>query len=192
MYKLRTLFCLSLFLLSCNDNNSSNEMNSMFSKTISRIVTPNLYLFNKHKETPTTYKEFVRIIITDQQNRYLVMRTNYGDKFFWIFPGGKVKADESKDYTIKRELKQELNLSIPFYTYLGSSFTKPYKGENWKGYFYLAKNVSEETLRSIKNNEPEKCSQIEFFKLNDLYEKVTEEDSYVTKQILEEFFLDKV
>lgn len=167
-------------------------MKSVVLNTAKNFSQHSFYSFSNHTNDPKNYNEFVRIIITDYQNRYLVMKTKYNDKFFWIFPGGQVEAGESKDDTLKRELMEELNLTIPSYKYLGTFFTRPYKGKDWRGYFYLAKNIPAENLRLIRNNEPEKCSAIKFFELNDLYSAVIEEDSYVTKQILEEFFMDKI
>lgn len=175
---------------------SARSANSFLTKFIQQRSQA-LQLFSSDKtmrearESANLYKEFVRVVVKNSRGDFLVLSTKYGDKYFWIFPGGEVEGGETKDDAVKRELFEELDLVIPSYKYLGSFFTRPYKGQDWKGYYYLADSLLEENLSLIRNKEPAKCSEIAYLPLEELYERVTIEDSYVTKQILEDFFIKK-
>jgi len=55
----------------------------------------------------------VRAIITDKQNRILlVKRAKNPQKDKWCLPGGKVNFGEKSELAIIREIKEELNLKL--------------------------------------------------------------------------------
>lgn len=136
------------------------------------------------KEKIIFFPEFVRVIIQNREKKFLVLRTKYGDKYFWIFPGGKVEKGESLSDTVKRQVLEETGLNISYYTYLGEFMTpKPYKGIYWKGYVYLANT----RVNEIINFEPSIYSELAFKSYEELLPLVLEEDSYVTELILKQF-----
>lgn len=56
--------------------------------------------------------EVVAAIIC-RNNKYFACQRGYGEfKGFWEFPGGKIEADESREEALKREIREELDLSI--------------------------------------------------------------------------------
>lgn len=215
--KLLSYLLLSIFIIGCNseiarDSSKArliaeNSFNLIYNHSKPKVHVPtfanylgqdfskNLFSSTKEStldsENQKPYRDFVRIVIKNTDEKLLVLRSKYGEKYFWIFPGGEVESGESRDDAVKRELMEKLNLNAPPYKYLGSLFSKPYKGVNWKGHFYLSDPVSHENFKSLKINQPDRCSEVAFLSLDDLYTRVVEEDSYVTRQILEEFFVNK-
>lgn len=60
------------------------------------------------------------IIYLKEEHKILVTERGYGEfKDKWEFPGGKIEVNESKEEALKRELKEEMDLSINIEKYLG-------------------------------------------------------------------------
>lgn len=53
-------------------------------------------------------------IVRDEQGRLLISRRKADQHLggFWEFPGGKLKADETIEEAVRRELKEELNIDV--------------------------------------------------------------------------------
>ena len=62
-------------------------------------------------------------IITNDQNDILVVRKKNG--LYFALPGGKIEATETTNEALRRELKEELNLSfdVTDFTFLGNHTT---------------------------------------------------------------------
>ena len=56
--------------------------------------------------------EVVAAIIC-RNNKYFAFQRGYGEfKDFWEFPGGKIEPGESREEALKREIREELDLSF--------------------------------------------------------------------------------
>ena len=57
--------------------------------------------------------EVVAAIIVDEEGRILATKRGYGDmKGGWEFPGGKIEAHETAQQALKREIDEELDMTI--------------------------------------------------------------------------------
>ena len=95
---------------------------------------------------------------------------------YWEFPGGKIEPNESKEETIIREIKEELNSVIRPVKYIGKSFyeytnIKPYNDFSITLYAYECElvtgnlNITEHTdSKWIKINE---LNQLKFAPADD-------------------------
>ena len=56
-------------------------------------------------------------ILIDKNNRVLITQRNKGKllKGFWEFPGGKLNISENPEIALKRELEEELGISVISY-----------------------------------------------------------------------------
>ena len=97
-------------------------------------------------------------------NRILLTQRGYGEyKDKWEFPGGKIEENETKEETIIREIKEELDASIKvekFLTKVEYDYTS----------FYLKMNVFIASLTSshLLFKEHESYKWIDVSKLNNL------------------------
>lgn len=97
-------------------------------------------------------------------NKILLTQRGYGEyKDKWEFPGGKIEENETKEETIIREIKEELDASIKvekFLTKVEYDYTS----------FYLKMNVFITSLTSshLLFKEHESYKWIDISELNDL------------------------
>lgn len=81
---------------------------------------------------------FTRVLIKDEDNNILVIQDRAN---LWNFPGGKMELGEIPFECAKREVKEEIGLSV-------HKLTEVYQGNfrfdniQWQGYFYFAESVS--------------------------------------------------
>lgn len=97
-------------------------------------------------------------------NKILLTQRGYGEyKDKWEFPGGKIEENETKEETIIREIKEELDATIKvekFLTKVEYDYTS----------FYLKMNVFIASLTSshLLFKEHESYKRIDISELNDL------------------------
>lgn len=80
----------------------------------------------------------------------------------WEFPGGKIESGESPKECIIREIKEELDVDIDPYEYIGSE-TFPYKEYQVTLQLYSGKIVGNETITLHEHQ------AIEWVNVNDLH-----------------------
>ena len=61
----------------------------------------------------------VKAIITNQENKFLVIKQVIGDLVIWDLPGGKVEYGENPYDTLIREVKEETYLDIEIQNIIG-------------------------------------------------------------------------
>lgn len=62
--------------------------------------------------SPADYRLGVKALISDQDAVLLQQERHEDGRPFWTLPGGGQEADESRDATIRRELREELQCEI--------------------------------------------------------------------------------
>lgn len=144
-------------------------------KTNGKTKPTKIKLTMEKKKVPS----FVRIVIQNENNEYLLV---YNKKGGWNFPGGKVERNESPEEAIKRETKEEVNLTIEELEkiaenvfYIDDAWINK---EKWRGYFYQAGKY----LGNIINKEKHKILEIKFWEKKDILE--SEEVSDIAKFFL--------
>jgi len=50
--------------------------------------------------------------IVKKEDKFLLVKTNYGSGEYWIFPGGGVESGESMRDCVKREIKEETGIDV--------------------------------------------------------------------------------
>lgn len=78
-------------------------------------------------------------------------------------PGGKIDGDESHEYALKREFKEEFNVEITVGKYIGSIPTTIPNGVELNVHTYYV-----EILGAPENQEPLKCGRFGYFSLQEL------------------------
>ena len=111
-------------------------------------------------------REFVRIIVI-QNNKYLLIRENKKVWFNgWIFPGGKVETGETPESAAIRELREEINIDVnedklKLWYKTDCSFASG----DWRGFYFICENCN---LNKLKICEPNKCEGYGFFDFDEL------------------------
>jgi 8-oxo-dGTP diphosphatase len=108
---------------------------------------------------------FIKVVaaVIVKENKILIARRKEGKhlEFKWEYPGGKVDNDENEKEILKRELKEELDISVSIDDYITESFYEYDKAKiNLKAYF--VKNYS----GTIKLTVHDKINWIKIDELN--------------------------
>ena len=108
---------------------------------------------------------FIKVVaaVIVKENKILIARRKEGKhlEFKWEYPGGKVENNENEKESLKRELKEELDISVSIDDYITESFYEYDKAKiNLKAYF--VKNYS----GSIKLTDHDKINWIKIDELN--------------------------
>tara|TARA_B100000795_G_scaffold189584_1_gene144356 strand:- start:2386 stop:2775 length:390 start_codon:yes stop_codon:yes gene_type:complete len=108
---------------------------------------------------------FIKVVaaVIVKENKILIARRKEGKhlEFKWEYPGGKVDNDENEKESLKRELKEELDISVSIDDYITESFYEYDKAKiNLKAYF--VKNYS----GTIKLTVHDKINWIKIDELN--------------------------
>ena len=109
---------------------------------------------------------FIKVVaaVIVKENKFLIARRKEGKhlEFKWEYPGGKVDNGENEKESLKRELKEELDISVSIDDYITESFYEYDKAKiNLKAYF--VKNYS----GTIKLTVHDKINWIKIDELND-------------------------
>tara|TARA_B100000787_G_scaffold169287_1_gene160059 strand:+ start:11 stop:400 length:390 start_codon:yes stop_codon:yes gene_type:complete len=108
---------------------------------------------------------FIKVVaaVIVKENKILIARRKEGKhlEFKWEYPGGKVDNGENEKESLKRELKEELDISVSIDDYITESFYEYDKAKiNLKAYF--VKNYS----GTIKLTDHDKINWIKIDELN--------------------------
>ena len=119
-------------------------------------------------------------IINDRNELLLQKRAVPAEKGYWCIPGGRLEMFETLEHAVVREAKEETDLDIKIIRLMGIC-DHIIKNENahWVATSYLCK--IEKGIPEIM--EPEKASDMKWFNLNELPEKLT----ITTKKALEDY-----
>ncbi len=116
-------------------------------------------------------KQTIHAFIFDNKNRLLSGLRKYDEGEYWIVPGGRSDVGETLGETLKRELKEECNITqYKIKKYLG---TKEGVNEGDKVNWFL---IEVDNLEQIKNNEPEKFKEWKFIEIDKLPKNISHKD----------------
>lgn len=123
------------------------------------------------------------MILDEKREKILLMKRGEDSKNeigYWSKPGGAIEFGETVIKSMEREMKEELNIEVDIWGYLPHTDHIINNGnEHW---------ASPNLIGSISKGEPEimephKCSEIGWFKLTELPEKITQ----TTKEPVEDY-----
>lgn len=119
------------------------------------------------------------LILNDNREVLFQKRKITNKPDMWAVPGGKVKIKERLEDAVVREVLEEHDINIRIFKYL--QHTEVIRPKNHYLYFtYLA----ELNDRTPKIMEPDKCSGIGFYSLDNLPEPMTSQTkNYVEKYL---------
>ena len=106
------------------------------------------------------FRLYARGIISHSAKEILIIRKNDQQKIGagrWMIPGGTIEHGERPETALARELVEEVNFHADKLTQIGIE-TRILGLTHWLGFLYLA----EGDTNLIKNNEPEKHSEIKW------------------------------
>lgn len=109
--------------------------------------------------------------ILNENNELLLMKRNKEpEKGKWSIPGGKVNFFEAFEDAIKREVKEEIDVEIKIEKMLAlASHIIPEESVHFVGPQYLCR-IKE---GQVKNLEPQKHTELKWFKLNEIPDQVS-------------------
>jgi len=108
-----------------------------------------------------------KILLTQRSDSSLEGETSF--RGFWQFPGGGVEFGEDPEYSVVRELKEELGVNVSVVSFLPHIYTSVRK--NWQGIFmvYICKMRSLKEQKIVLNDEATEyrwCSLSEIRKMS--------------------------
>ncbi|MFH0857342.1 MAG: NUDIX hydrolase [Candidatus Magasanikbacteria bacterium] len=116
------------------------------------------------------FKIFTRgIILNNKKDSVLLIKKNERQKIApgkWLFPGGTLEFNEDIEFCLRREIKEETNLTV---SELILFTTKKIiiGDDHWLGIYYKVTVRNEDELN---NNEPEKHNALQFFTFDQIPE----------------------
>lgn len=112
------------------------------------------------------------LIVNDKNEVLLLLRSvKSRDEFgYWSQPGGGLDYGETIEQGIKREIKEEVGVTVKLIKYLSYTDQNNVKGaDHWVSISYLARIVR----GKVKNMEPEKHGDLKWFPINKLPKKLS-------------------
>ena len=123
------------------------------------------------------------LVLNDKGEALFQKRKITNKPDMWATPGGKVKIGERLEDAVVREVLEEHDINIKTLRYL--QHFEVIRPKNHYIYFtYLAKLIS----GTPKIMEPDKCSEVEFFSLDELPEPMTSQTKDYVKNYLNSKF----
>lgn len=113
--------------------------------------------------TKNTLAIYVCLLLIKNNQVLLLKRKNTGYMDgYWHVPGGSLGENESLSHAVAREGQEELGIQVdPAQVKL---FYIRHLNKKTLGFYFLAQNWNGEP----KNNEPDKCTEVAWFALNEL------------------------
>ena len=110
------------------------------------------------------------VILNDKNEVLLLQRNKEPEKGFWSIPGGAVEFNETIEDALIREIKEETDVDVEIIKLL-SVVNHIVKSDSahWVSPNFLCKIIS----GTVKNVEPNKHTDIQWFSLNDLPDNIT-------------------
>lgn len=101
------------------------------------------------------------VIFENEKGEILLVGRKYDPKKgYWDIPGGFVNIEETMEESVKREVKEELNISLKKFTYLCSKRDRyQYKGQNYHVLMFVF--VSKDSLQDVSIGDD--VSDVKFF-----------------------------
>ena len=143
-------------------------MNNNFSMSSNKPTTLNTI-------TDLRFRVFARAIILDGNTNVLMLKKHLNQKIApgkWVLPGGAIEFGESPEEALLRELQEEVHLKATGFELIASE-TRVIENVHWVGLIYKVSG----DLKTIRNGEPEKHSEIQWCDKNLLTLLLDEEES---------------
>jgi ADP-ribose pyrophosphatase YjhB (NUDIX family) len=109
------------------------------------------------------YKAIGSIIVKDKK----ILMMDHVKFNFWTVPIGKAEKNETVKQALKKEMKEELNITVKKYeliTIWKRTFVNQGKKIKTENYLYLIKDYS----GTIRNNEPKKHRSIKYMTVDEI------------------------
>lgn len=127
------------------------------------------------------------ILIFNDNNRVLLMKRGKKAKNevgWWTKPGGEIEYGETAMESVKREIKEELDVEVEIWGYcMHTDHIIKDDNQHWLAINFLGRIKSGE----LKNMEPHKCDELKWFNLNNLPEKLVQ----TTREAIENYLNKK-
>jgi 8-oxo-dGTP diphosphatase len=108
-------------------------------------------------------KMFSRVLIVDRQERFLCVRQRGPQHDFWTSPGGKVEPGERPDMAVRREVAEEICVTIGFMHFVIAKSMRATQ-TRWRGFFYYTTEI----LGVPRIGEPNKITDLRFLSLEQM------------------------
>lgn len=102
-------------------------------------------------------KLFARVLIVDRRARFLCVRQRGPRHEFWTFPGGKVEPGERPDTAARREVAEEIGVTLGFIHFVVARSMRV-AHTRWRGLFYFSPEMRGEPCIG----EPDKITDLKF------------------------------